>query len=78
MQLSDTSNNIVEEIDIEKLLNTIVTQTDYSKELAIEKLKEFNYDCMSVIRDYLGTNIKKDTHKSLNQQIYKEIRHHLY
>ena len=78
MLASDSSNNTVEEIDIEKLLNTIVTQTDYTKEIALEKLKYFNYDFMSVIRDYLGTNNKKDKPKSLNQQIYKEIRNHLY
>tara|TARA_A100001035_G_C27624469_1_gene427004 strand:- start:125 stop:361 length:237 start_codon:yes stop_codon:yes gene_type:complete len=78
MLASDSSNNTVEEIDIEKLLNTIVTQTDYTKEIALEKLKYFNYDCMNVIRDYLGTNNKKEKPKSLNQQIYREIRNHLY
>ena len=35
MLASDSSNNTVEEIDIEKLLNTIVTQTDYTKEIAL-------------------------------------------
>lgn len=78
MNNSDPSNNIIEEIDTEKLLNTVIMQTDYTKEIALEKLKLFNYDCIKVIRDYLGTNEKKEKPKSLNQQIYKEIRNHLY
>lgn len=78
MQTADPSDNEVEEIDIDKLLNTITMQTDYTREMALEKLKANNYDCMSVIRDYLGTNNKKAKPKSLNQQIYSEIRHHLY
>ena len=74
----DLSNNLIQEIDTEKLLKTITMQTDYTKEIALEKLKEFNYDSMAVIRSYLGTNNKKDKPKSLNQQIYSEIRNHLY
>ena len=53
-------------------------QTDYTKEIALEKLKEFNYDYMAVIRSYLGTNNKKEKSKSLNQEIYSQIRNHLY
>lgn len=78
MEVNDPSNNGVEEIDTEKLLNTIITQTDYNREFALEKLKQFNFDPMCVIRDYLGTSNKKQKPKSLNQQIYSEIRHHLY
>ena len=78
MQTADPSDNQVEEIDIDKLLDTITMQTDYTREMALEKLTTLNYDCMGVIRDYLGTNNKKTKPKSLNQQIYSEIRHHLY
>ena len=78
MEASDISNNNIEKIDTEKLVSTVVMQTDYTREVAVEKLKEFNYDCMNVIRDYLGTSKKKVKSKSLNQEIYSEIRHHLY
>lgn len=78
MESLDPSNNNIEEIDIEKLLVTIITQTDYSREFAIEKLKEFDYDYMKVIRDYLGTSNIKHKNKSLNQEIYSQIRNHLY
>ena len=78
MESLDPSNNNIEEIDIEKLLITIITQTDYSREFAMEKLKEFDYDYMKVIRDYLGTSNIKHKNKSLNQEIYSQIRNHLY
>tara|TARA_Y100000816_G_scaffold239726_1_gene186117 strand:- start:111 stop:347 length:237 start_codon:yes stop_codon:yes gene_type:complete len=78
MEPYDASTNIVEEIDTEKLVATIITQTDYSKEVALEKLKIFNYNPLNVIRDYLGTNNTKNKPKSLNQQIYSEFRKHLY
>ena len=78
MKYCDPSVNIIQEIDTEKLLNTITMQTDYTKEIALEKLKEFNYDYMAVIRSYLGTNNKKEKSKSLNQEIYSQIRNHLY
>lgn len=78
MLSKDPSNNIMEEIDTENLLNTITMQTDYTREIALEKLIEFNYDYMAVIRGYLGTNIKKEKKKSLNQRIYSEFRNHLY
>lgn len=79
MESLDPSNNNIQEIDIEKLLITIISQTDYSREFAMEKLKELDYDYMKVIRDYLGTNnINKDNNKSLNQEIYSQIRNHLY
>lgn len=83
MNTSDSSKNVIEKIDseekdIESLINTIITQTDYNRELALEKLTLFNNDYISVIRDYLGTTNKKINNKSLNQQIYYEIRQHLY
>ena len=76
--LPDTSDNMIKAIDTEPLINTIMMQTDYNKEEALKKLTLFNNDAISVIRDYLGTNTKKENKKSLNQKIYREIRHHLY
>tara|TARA_Y100000591_G_C21725343_1_gene641085 strand:+ start:692 stop:928 length:237 start_codon:yes stop_codon:yes gene_type:complete len=78
METVDLSNNQIEEINIDELVATITSQTDYTTEIALEKLKEFNYDMMKVIRDYLGTNNKTSKSKSLNQQIYSEIRNYLY
>ena len=60
-------------------IQIILRQTDYSEAKASEKLDEFNNDEIMVIKDFLGIEQKKDkpiptTIKSLNQEIYKQIR----
>jgi len=57
------------------LIIVIMRQTDYSKEVAIEKLKQHNNDILSVIREYMNPPIPevKET-KSTSQLIYGEIR----
>jgi hypothetical protein len=56
-----------------------MTQTDYTQIKAREKLTEFNFDEIAVIRDYFGITEKKEPSKisSLNQEIYKQLRGHL-
>lgn len=57
------------------LTDIVMRQTDYTKEQAIEKLEIYNNIIEDVIKDYMGIVDKKDTtKKSVNQQIYKEIR----
>jgi len=65
--------------DIEKNINIILTQTNYDEKVAREKLKEFNYDYIKVIRNYMGIPEKKQTNKinSINQEIYRQIRNNL-
>jgi hypothetical protein len=64
--------------DIDKFINIIKTQTTYDDYFAIQKLKDFNYDYMKVIRDYMGIKEKKpEPIKSVNQEIYKQIRRNL-
>ena len=57
------------------LINIIMRQTDYSKEIAIEKLKQHNNDIISIVREYMNPPIPevKET-KSTSQLIYGEIR----
>ena len=62
----------------EKSINIIISQTEYSSEEATSGLERLNGDYMAVIREYLGTNNKVSKPKSLNQQIYSEIRKHFY
>ena len=58
-----------------KQINIIIGQTNYTEEEANKKLQTFNYDYMKVIKDYMGIHEKKDnTVKSVNQEIYKQIR----
>jgi hypothetical protein len=57
-------------------INIILRQTDYTEETARTKLSECGDDHMKVIRAYLGIAEKKapDRVKSVNQEIYKQIR----
>ena len=74
-------NNIslVETDQIDSKIQIILRQTDYTEETAREKLRQFNFDEMSVIKDYFGILDKKSTEKltSINQAIYKQLRSHL-
>lgn len=62
--------------DLDKHVEKVMSQTNYTKEQALEKLKLFNCDYMRVLRDYMGIPEKKDSTniKSVNQEIYKQIR----
>jgi hypothetical protein len=57
----------------------IMSQTNYSEDVARAKLLEFNGDLMKVLKDYMGIPDKKENKqvKSVHQEIYKQIRHSL-
>ena len=59
--------------------DVVMRQTDYSDDQALEKLKEHNNDIIAIVREYMGIGITKNKDhnyekKSVNQQIYTEIR----
>lgn len=62
--------------DLSKHLKLVMSQTNYTEEQAIEKLKLFNCDYMKVLKDYMGIPEKKEEKKvkSINQEIYRQIR----
>ena len=62
--------------DQQEKINIILRQTDYSENIAREKLIEYNNDHIQVIKSFLGINEKKNCKKmtSINQEIYKQIR----
>jgi septum formation topological specificity factor MinE len=63
---------------IDEHIQIIMRQTDYDFETAKQKLEEYNYDYLTVIKKYVGVAEKKEPHvKSVNQEIYKQIRHKL-
>jgi len=70
---------LVETDAIEEKVQKILRQTDYTDTVAREKLKEFNYDEVVVIRRYFGIQDNKPQQqiKSVNQEIYKQLRHKL-
>ena len=56
-------------------IQMIMRQTDYTEEQVIQKLIAFNDDHIKVIKDFMGISDKKDTvKKSLNQEIYRQLR----
>ena len=73
------SEQVLSREDKQKLYlrDVVMRQTDYTAEEATKKLEEFNNDVILVVRDYMGINTKKTERvvKSVNQQIYGEIRH---
>jgi hypothetical protein len=70
--------SFVETGQIDEKVQIVMRQTDYTEETAKEKLKEFNYDHITVIKSYLGVTEKKaQPVKSVNQEIYKQLRHRL-
>ena len=74
------SNNLalVETDQIDNKVQIILRQTDYSEEVAREKLKEHSFNEIAVIKAYFGISEKKPTAlKSINQEIYKQIRYKL-
>ena len=64
----DTSDNTIDNI------NLVMNQTDYNYATAQTKLIEFNNDYIKVIRNYLQIEEKKPVEKSLNQQMFSEMR----
>ena len=56
-------------------IQMIMRQTDYTEEQVIQKLIAFNDDHIKVIKDFMGIAEKNAPQiKSVNQEIYKQIR----
>ena len=70
--------SFIETEDIENKIQIILRQTDYSEDVAREKLKESNFDHILVIKYFMGITEKKAPPiKSVNQEIYKQLRYKL-
>ena len=80
--ISLTNNLDKTETDVKDLeksnenIDIVLRQTNYTKEVAIQKLKEHNNNTINVIKEYMGVKPteKKAPIKSLNQEIYRQIR----
>lgn len=74
----DDKITFVENVEIEDKVQIVLRQTNYTEVVTREKLKEFDYDHLKVIRNYLGLAEKKALPvKSVNQEIYKQLRSRL-
>lgn len=59
-------------------IECIMRQTDYTSDFAKERLSIHKGDHIAVIREFMGVTEKKEpsvVSSSLNQEIYKQIRH---
>ena len=71
----DSKIAFVSNEDLEERILLVMRQTDYTQEVAREKLTACNYDAIKCIKAYMGIPEKKTpTQVSLNQQIYRELR----
>ena len=62
-----------------ELIQMIMRQTDYTEDVSREKLIENNYNSLLVIKKYMGLDNKpKEIIKSVNQEIYKQLRYKLH
>jgi hypothetical protein len=74
MNISSLDNND----QINNKIQIILRQTNYTDERAREKLQQFNNNEIAVIKDYFGIAEKKAPPvRSVNQEIYKQLRSHL-
>jgi hypothetical protein len=69
---------IICESDAYEKIQMIMRQTDYNEDIAREKLMVNNDDPIKVIKEYMGIVEKpKPVPKSVNQEIYKQLRRRL-
>ena len=54
--------------------NKIMRQTDYDRDVALEKLKEHNMDIISVVREWMGVESIQKKDRSSNQMVFDEFR----
>jgi hypothetical protein len=59
---------------IENLRNVVMRQTNYTEDIALNKLIEYDLDVMKIIREYMNVSKKTTVHKSTNQLMYGEFR----
>ena len=75
---SSVNNNVeAGNIRFNAMIDLIQRQTDYDKEMAIEKLKKWNGNYLNVIKEWINPDFnekKETTSKSKNQMIFGEIR----
>jgi FPC/CPF motif-containing protein YcgG len=67
---------IIDNEALSEKVGIIARQTDYDEETIKQKLIDYGYDHMKIIKEYLGLDKKISVPKpsSVNQEIYKQIR----
>jgi hypothetical protein len=65
----------LEESDIRNLCDIVHRQTDYTIDQIMDKLIEYDYNHIDIIKDYMGIVVAKPYKiESIQQEIYKQMR----
>ena len=65
----------LEESDIRNLCDIVHRQTDYTIDQIMDKLIEYDYNHIDIIKDYMGIVVTKPYKiESIQQEIYKQMR----
>ena len=66
------------ESDLSENINIILRQTDYDEKTARDMLIKHNNDPIKTIKEFMGIIEKpKNVKKTINQEIYAQLRHKL-
>ena len=65
--------NIFEQA-VEDACQKIMRQTDYDKDVSLQKLKDHNLDIIEIVREWMGVPTKKETKRTTNQMVFDEFR----
>jgi hypothetical protein len=66
------------ESELSEKIQIVMRQTNYDDIVAREKLLEHGCDVIKVVKAYMGIGDKKTSEKkSLNQEIYRQLRYRL-
>ena len=58
-----------------QVIEFVLRQTNMEREKAVERLNEYDFDSIKVIKEHFGIKEKpRDNIVSVNQQVYREIR----
>lgn len=65
----------ISEDDIRNLCGIVHRQTDYTIDQIMDKLIEYDYNHIDIIKDYMGIVVAKPYKiESIQQEIYKQMR----
>jgi len=65
----------ISEDDIRNLCGIVHRQTDYTIDQIMDKLIEYDYNHIDIIKDYMGVVVVKPYKiESIQQEIYKQMR----
>ena len=59
---------------VEDACQKIMRQTDYTRDVAHEKLQEHDLDIIQIVREWMGAPVKKEKDRTTNQMVFDEFR----